>query len=94
MKWPHQTMSERCSSCRITTESSKCISALDSVPLNVAFYDPNGELAFAYKDALEKIKEKITETTSSIEKAVNTAMTEELNTILIAKDSAAETLNG
>lgn len=69
------------------------VQSLGDVPVEIAFYDPGSEMASAYRNAVEKIKEKILSTTQSIETDVKSAMEEEVDTILLAKQNATDTLS-
>lgn len=69
------------------------IGSLNDIPLDIAFYDPGNEMALAYKNALNELKDKISSITQDIDKEVRIAMTEEINTILIAKKEATHTMN-
>ncbi len=66
---------------------------LTEVPVGVAFYDPEGAMASAYKTEVEKLAGKISESLEGISKEINSAMQEEENTVLIAKDNATDTMS-
>ena len=72
---------------------AKSISAFESLPLDIAFYDPAGELKASFKEMIVKMTEVITTEVDSLLQTVNEALGTEIENITIAKESAAETLS-
>ena len=72
----------------------KYYSQLDGLPLDIAFYDPDGSQKEAYKSLIEKSKKEVTEIVNSVKADIQAAMEEEENTILLAKQKSTEILNG
>jgi len=68
------------------------INAVNSLPLTIAFYDPNGELQAGYEQMITKAVSDITTTTNNMYDAINTAISEEVVIIKEASISAQESL--
>ncbi len=75
-------------------DTSEAVASLSDIPFDIALFDPDNAMANAYKNQIEKMKEKMEATITMIKSDISKAMGEEENTILIAKDSATEALNG
>lgn len=75
---------------------SKVNSALDSMsslPSAIAFYDTNGSMQASFNDRISTMKQKIESTISSITTDLQTAMNEEENNLLLAKQQATDTMS-
>lgn len=72
---------------------TKFLNGLDSLPLDIGFYDPAGELKARFKEMVVKFKEHATSKTNDIVVKIETLMTTEVENIEIAKNAAAETLS-
>ena len=68
------------------------IHGLNELPMDIAFYDPSGELKAAYKREIALMVEKIETEAKSIYADIDAALETEINTILLAKEDAAETM--
>lgn len=75
------------------SNTSVAIKDFESAPVEVAFFDPSGEMATAFRNEINNIKEKVTSLAESIENEVKGAMEEETNTILLAKQNATDTMS-
>ncbi len=73
---------------------NKFYSSLDSIPMEIAFYDTEGTQLASYRNAIAKCKNDAKTAAESVRKEVQAAMETEQNTILLAKQQATETLNG
>ena len=73
---------------------SETIGKLNDLPMDIAFYDPNGEMKYAYKDLINKLVEEINSEISEIITNINTALDTEVDNIMLAKEQATHTLNG
>ena len=71
---------------------NKFLNELDEVPINIAFYDPNGDLQASYRNEINKMRNKITEIFDSARKDIGNALDEEIDTILLAKENATDVL--
>ncbi len=67
--------------------------AFDELPLDIAFYDPDGALKQAFRDLINNYKQVIQEKLKEIIDAVNEAMDTEIENITIAKNEATEVLS-
>ena len=76
------------------TKIQGVISEIDNLPMNIAFYDEDGSQAAAYASEIKKMKDKIIEMTNQIVTEIASAMENEQNSILLAKQQATESLNG
>lgn len=72
----------------------KGLAALDSVPTEIAFYDPDGIQQSTYKSEIQRVKDKLEEEISSMLDTIEAAMETEQNNIFIAKESSSSTLKG
>ena len=70
------------------------LEALDVVPTNVAFYDPDGAQQAAYKKTITDIKNKLEETIHSMLDEIQAAMETEQATVVSAAQSSLSTLQG
>ena len=75
------------------TNLTKFYTALDELPLDIDFYDPEGELKAKFKELVVKFKdytaEKVEEMFSKLRESLDT----EVDNIEIAKEQAADTMN-
>ena len=62
--------------------------------VDIAFYDPNGEMKAAYKTLIQKLIDNVTDLTSSMYTDLYHAFNDETDTILLAKDNAVSTMAG
>ena len=70
------------------------ISYIDDVPSSIAFYDTEGSQVGAFKSEVLGVKEDIENEVKAIHDEINAAIETEAHTILLAKDKAAQILNG
>lgn len=70
------------------------INGLNELPLDIAFYDPDGEMKASYRQEITKMVNTITEEANSVYADIDAALETEVNTILLAKDNAASTMAG
>ena len=68
------------------------INGLNELPLDIAFYDPNGEMKAAYKKEITDMVNVITEQTTAVYNDIEAALETEIDTILLAKENAASTM--
>jgi hypothetical protein len=73
---------------------NKLITGLNDLPLDIAFYDPDGEMKAAYRQQITDMVSIITEKTNALYADIDDALETEINTILIAKEEAASTMAG
>lgn len=57
--------------------------------MDISLFDPSGSLKAAFKAMLTSFETSFNETIEAIKKAINTATTTEINTVRLAKESAA-----
>lgn len=72
----------------------KVFEMLDELPMDIAFYDPEGAQVQAYKDEITKLKAKIFDVMTLINTDIKSAIETESNDIRLAKEQATQTLNG
>lgn len=70
------------------------INGLNELPLDIAFYDPDGEMKASYKQEITNMVNTITEEANSVYADIDAALETEVNTILLAKDNAVSTMAG
>ena len=68
------------------------INVIDNLPMNIAFYDPDGSQASAYKGAITTARNKVYDEISNLIKDVEAAIENEVKTTKDAASSAASTL--
>ncbi len=68
------------------------VELVDNLPLNIAFFDPDGSQAKAYKSLIDNSKSKVLEEIEAIKNDIKTAIVTEQNNILLAKQQATDTL--
>ena len=72
----------------------KVVSSLDDVPTEIALFDPDGSLQEAYRSLIDKMKGKIPERISAVKSDIQDAIKTEQDTTILAKQQAAEILEG
>ena len=70
------------------------INGLNELPLDIAFYDPDGEMQASYRQEITKMVNTITEEANSVYADIDAALETEVNTIELAKDNAVSTMAG
>ena len=68
------------------------IKVIDNLPMNIAFYDPDGSQANAYKTAITTARNKVYDEISNLIKDIEAAIENEVKTTKDAASSAASTL--
>ena len=76
------------------TAISAGLSDLDAVPDNIGFYDPNGQLVGSYNRNITEFKTKFRELFDDISDYIYSALYTETDNILLAKEQAAQAMNG
>ena len=71
----------------------KLIAGLEALPIDIAFYDPNGEMKLAYKQEILNVVQKISELATNIYADIDSAIETETHLIEEAKNAAADTMN-
>lgn len=69
------------------------VTGLDTVPIDIAFYDPEGVLKESYKAIINNMIKEINDLTAVMYKDLDDAFDAEINTIMLAKDNAVGTLS-
>lgn len=72
---------------------NEVITDIDNLPMNIAFYDPEGAQMTAYKETISKVKERITLELDVIDKEIKSAMETETDNIMLAKQQSTQILN-
>ncbi len=72
----------------------KALEALEAVPTNIAFFDPDGAQQATYKKTINDVKNKLEETIHSMLDEIQSAMETEQQTVLTAAQNSASTLQG
>ena len=70
-----------------------CINELNNLPMDIAFYDPNGEMQAGFKELIKDMISEIHDVMNEIKKEINTAINEESDAIELAKNQAVEAMN-
>jgi len=78
---------------KFKADLSKFYTALDETPLDIDFYDPNGELKAKFKELIVKFKEFVTEKTNEVVAKLEELLTTEIDNIEIAKEQATDVMN-
>ncbi len=73
-------------------QMQKSANALDDIPIDIAFYDPDGTLKQTFKDLIMKFKDNYINQMKEIIAMIKDAMNEEINDITIAKQQATDAL--
>lgn len=76
------------------TSVDEVFTILDNLPMNIAFYDPDGAQAAAYKTAIKTASDKVQTEISNLIKDVQLAIEEETKKVEDAASNASETLQG
>ncbi len=74
------------------TKVDELIKNIDTLPLDIAFYDPNGEMKAAYKQEITNLINRISSDYNDISTDINNAIETEINTMLLAKQEATDAL--
>ena len=73
---------------------NKVVLSLDDVPTEIALLDPDGSLQNAYRSLIKKMKDKIPERITAVKSEIQEAIKTEKDTTVLAKQQAAEILEG
>lgn len=76
------------------TSVDEVFTILDNLPMNIAFYDPDGAQAAAYKEAITNARNKVYDEVSNLIKDIEGAIEEETKKVEDAASNASETLQG
>ena len=76
-----------------TSKISNAVSDMDNIPMEIAFYDPDGSLQLSFANRVESIKQKIWAVLEVVTRSINNAMLNETHTLLLAKQQATESLS-
>lgn len=74
------------------TQMEKVTGILSEIPKTIDFYSPDGSLVTTYATGIESINSKMSELISSTLTSINTAIDEESDNVLLAKQNASDTL--
>ena len=75
------------------TQMNDVINLMNETPMNIAFFDPGDEQKTAFRSIIKTRVDLMQERINEAMATLNEAMETEENTILIAKESAAQTLS-
>jgi len=70
------------------------LTELETFPLSIAFYDPNGEILASFQAAVNKVKETLQENFTSMKTTIDSALNLEVDAVVSGAREAATKLGG
>ena len=70
-----------------------CINGLNNLPMDIALYDPSGEMMSSFKNLIKKMVSEDEEIIKGITDDINVALEEEQDRIELAKEQATQAMN-
>ena len=65
---------------------------IDNIPIDIAFYDPNGEMRESYKNMVRNMIEEVNSEMESVTSEIDAALQTEEDRIELAKENAVKTM--